>query len=170
MTSWQVSIFLYRSGNRNLKLDTVIDYSSWKPDSDKYYDIITHQSMLHELLSNLIGSLLLYYDFILLIHLLWRVQVAHIAWIYLLWWNRLIRQQFVINCSSSGRCSSAHFTSSDAAYDEFIKLQFEKFTQTVAETVLKFLVLSDLTELICLCLQASLIFAVFPRSASVGAC
>ena len=76
----------------------------------------------------------------------------------------------MVNYSSSGRCSSAHFTSSDAASDGFIKLQFEKFTQTVAETVLKFLVLSDSIELICLRLQASLIFAVFPRSASVGAC
>ena len=40
---------------------------------------------------------------------LWRVQVAHIAWIYLFWWIRLIHQQFVANCSSLGRCSSAHF-------------------------------------------------------------
>ena len=79
--------------------------------------------MLYELLSNLIGSILLYYDFIF-------VQVTHIAWIYLLWWIRLIRQQFVVNCSSSGRCSSAHFISSDVAYDGFIKLQFEKFAQT----------------------------------------
>ena len=68
-----------------------------------------------------------------------RGQVAHIAWIYFLRWIRLIRQQFVVNCSSSGRCSSTHFTRSDAAYDGFIKLQFEKFTQTVAETALKFL-------------------------------
>ena len=63
----------------------------------------------------------------------------------------------MVNCSSSGRCSSAHFTSSDTAFDGFIKLEFEKFTQTVAKTVLKFLVLSDLIELICLRLQASLI-------------
>ena len=84
---------------------------------------------------------------ITLIYFLWRIQVAHIASIYLLWWIRLFRQQFVINGSSSGRCSSAHFTSSVAAYDGFIKL-----------------------ELICLHLQASLTFAVFPRSASVGAC
>ena len=83
-------------------------------------------------------------------------------------WIRLIRQQFMVNCSSSGRCSSAHFTSSDAADDRFIKLQFEKFTQTVAETVLKFLLLSDLIELICLRLHASLIFAIFPRSASIS--
>ena len=54
----------------------------------------------------------------------------------------------VVNCSSSGRCSSAHFTSSDAAYDGFIKLQFEKFTQTVAETVLKFLPLSYLSSFV----------------------
>ena len=32
---------------------------------DEYLLIIIHQSMLHELLSNLIGLLLLYYDFIL---------------------------------------------------------------------------------------------------------
>ena len=63
--------------------------------------IIIHQSMLHELLSNLVGSLLLYYDFIL-IYLLWYIQAAHIAWIYLLWWIRLIRQQSVVDCSSSG--------------------------------------------------------------------
>ena len=90
--------------------------------------IIIHKSMLYELLSNLIGwfTLTILWLHITLIYLLWRVQVAHIAWIYLLWWIRL-----------SGRCSSAHFTSSDAAYG-FIKLQFEKFTQTVAETMLKF--------------------------------
>ena len=48
----------------------------------------------------------------------------------------------VVHCSSSGRCSSAHpadFTGSDAAFDGFIKLQFERFRRTVAETVLKFL-------------------------------
>ena len=64
---------------------------------------------------------------ITLIYLLWRVQVAHIAWIYLFWWIRLTRQQFVANCSSSGRCGSARFTS--------CVLQF---SQTVAETVLSF--------------------------------
>ena len=95
---------------------------------------------------------------ITLMYLLWCVQVAHIAWIYLLWWSRLIHQQFVVNWSSSGRCISAHFTSSDAASDGFIKLQFEKIAQAVAETVLKFLVLSDLIELIGLRIQASLIF------------
>ena len=47
----------------------------------------------------------------------------------ILWWIRLIRQHFVVNCCSSGLCSSAHFTSSDAVYDGFIKLQVEKFTQ-----------------------------------------
>ena len=77
---------------------------------------------------------------IALIYLLWRIQVAHIAWIYLLWWIRLIRQQFVVNSSSSDRCSSAYFNSSDS----LIKLQFEKFTQTVAETALKWLPLSYL--------------------------
>ena len=45
-------------------------------------------------------------------------------------------------------CSSAHFTSSDAAYDGFIKFQVEKFTQKVAETVLKFLLLSYLSSFV----------------------
>ena len=49
--------------------------------------------------------------------------------------------------------------------DSLIKFQFEKFTQTVAEVSTVFLL-----ELICLRLQASLIFDIFPRSASVGAC
>ena len=96
------------------------------------------------------------------------VQVAHIAWIYLLWWIRLICQQFVVHCSSSGQCSSAHpahFTGSDAAFDGFIKLQFERFRQTVAKTTEVFTTV--LLELICLCLQASLIFSVFPRSAQL---
>ena len=41
--------------------------------------------------------------------------------------------------------------------------------QAVAKTVQKFLLLFYLSSF-CLRLQASLIFAVFPRSASVGAC
>ena len=69
----------------------------------------------------------------------------------------------------STQLSSLHSTSSDAAYDGFIKLQFEKFTQAVTEAVLKFLLLLYLSSF-CLCLQTSLIFAVFTRSASVGAC
>ena len=92
------------------------------------------------------------------IYLLWYLQVPHIAWIYLLWWIWLICQQFVVSYSSSGQCCSAHFTSSDAAYDGFIKPQSEKFTQvngniivptqTVVKTVLKFLLLSDLSSFV----------------------
>ena len=44
---------------------------------------------------------------ITLSYLLRHIQAAHIAWIYLLWWIRLIRQQSVVDCSSWGRCSSA---------------------------------------------------------------
>ena len=43
---------------------------------------------------------------------------------------------------------SADFTSSDTAYDEFIKLQVEKFTQTVVEIFLKFLPLSHLSSFV----------------------
>ena len=42
----------------------------------------------------------------------------------------------------------AHFTGSDAAFDGFIKLQFERFRQTVAETVLTFLPLSYLSSFV----------------------
>ena len=52
-----------------------------------------------------------------------------------------------------------------AAYDGF-RLK-RSCIQTVAETVVKFLLHF---ELICLRLQASLIFIVFPRSTDVGAC
>ena len=35
------------------------------------------------------------------------LQAAHIAWVYLLWWIRLVRQQSVVDCSSLGPFSSA---------------------------------------------------------------
>ena len=44
----------------------------------------------------------------------------------------------MVDCISSGRCSSDVFAGSDAANDGFIKFQFEKFTQPVSETVLSF--------------------------------
>ena len=113
----------------------------------RYRHFITHQSMLYELLSKFDWfTLIILRLHVTLIYLLCRIQVAHVAWIYLLWWIRLIRRQFV--AVSSGRCSSAHFTGSDVAYDGFIKHQFEKFTQTVAETVLKFLLLSYLSSFV----------------------
>ena len=58
----------------------------------------------------------------------------------------------VFSIDSSTVCGQLQFfrlmqlsslTSSDAASDGFINLQFETITQTVAETVLKFLVLSS---------------------------
>ena len=99
--------------------------------------VIIHQSILYELLSNLIGSLLLYYAFILhwfTFYGAFKLLILHGFTVF--WWIRLIRQQFAANCSSPGRYISGHFTSC-AAYDGFgLK---SSCTQTVAETVLKFL-------------------------------
>ena len=108
---------------------------------DEYLLIIIHQSMLYEPFSNLIGLLLLYYDFIFhwfTFYDSFKFFILHrfnfyggFDWFVSSLWSTAVLQ---------------FFTSSDAAYG-FIKLQFEKFTQTVAETVLTVLLLSYLSSL-----------------------
>ena len=109
--------------------------------------------------------------YITLTYLLWGIQVTYMVWIYLLWWIRLIRQQFrsttVLQIDASQLTLLAvmlHMT------DSLIKLKFQKFTQTVAGRNSAEVFIAVLLEVICLRLRASLIFNIFPRSASVGAC
>ena len=134
--------------------------------------IIMHQSMLYELLSNLISSLLLYYDFILhwfTFYGAFKLLILHgftffggFDWFVVSsMWPTAVLQVDAAQLTLLAVCC-------------IWWVQFEKFTQTVAETVLKFLLLLSYLSLFVYvfkyCLQASLIFVVFPRSASVGAC
>ena len=108
--------------------------------------IIIHQSMLYELLSNLIGSLLLYYDFILhwfTFYGAFKLLILHgftffggFDWFVSSLWPNAVLQLDAAQLTLLAVCC-------------IWWVQFEKFKQTVAETAT-----TVLFELICLHLQA----------------
>ena len=105
---------------------------------------------------------------ITLIHLLWHIQAAHIAWIYLLWWIRLIRQQSVVDRSSSGRCGSADLLAVMLQMMDSLNSSLERWHSQWLKQCWSFYCRPTWA---CLFTFSSFIdFAVFPRSASVSAC
>ena len=82
--------------------------------------IIIHQSILYELLSNLIGSHLPHYD----LYYTDLPFMGHSSYSYGMdspfMVDSIDSSAVSVNYSSSDRCSSTYFTSSDAAYDGFI--------------------------------------------------
>ena len=128
-------------------------------------DIIIHQSILYEFLSNLIGSLLLYYDFIL--H--WFTFYG--AFKLLILHGFTFFGGFDLFVSSSWPTAVLQVDASQLTLLAVCCnwwIQIKKFVHTNSGR--NSAEVSTTYELICLRLQASLIFIVFPRSASVGAC
>ena len=105
---------------------------------------------------------------ITLIYLLWHIQAAHIAWIYLLWWIQLIRQQSVVNCSSSGWCSSADLLTGMLQMMDSLNFNLKSLYSQSLKQCWRFYCHPTWA---CLFTSSSFNdFAVFPRSASVSTC
>ena len=133
--------------------------------SNRISPIIIHQSILYELLSNLIGSLSLYYDFILhwfTFYGAFKLLILHgftffggFDWFVSSSWPTAVLQVDASQLTLLAVCC-------------IWWVQIKKFVHTNSGR--NSAEVSTTFELICLRLQASLIFVVFPRSASVGAC